>query len=60
MVDVGKLAFDQKNKFWVGPGYEYWRHKHGAVNKPGARPMSHSMPRKQADVAIARLAPNTP
>ncbi len=35
MVDVGKLAFGQKNRFWVGPGYEYWRHKYGAVNKPG-------------------------
>lgn len=35
MVDVGKLTFGEKNKLWVGPGYEYWRHKYGAIKKPG-------------------------
>lgn len=35
MVDVGKLAFGEKNKLWVGPGYEWWHHKYGAVHKPG-------------------------
>lgn len=29
MFDVGQLAGARKNRFWVGPGYEYWRHKFG-------------------------------
>jgi hypothetical protein len=35
MVDVGQMTFGSKNKLLIGPGYEYWKHKYGAVNKPG-------------------------
>ena len=35
MVDVGQLAWGRKNTLLVGPGYEYWKHKYGAINKPG-------------------------
>lgn len=33
MVDVGQMAFDKKNTFWLGVGYEYWQNKFG--NQPG-------------------------
>ncbi|ART79069.1 hypothetical protein [Oceanisphaera avium] len=29
MVDVGQLAFNKDNTFWLGVGYEYWRNKFG-------------------------------
>ncbi|NMY02177.1 hypothetical protein HBO12_04390 [Pseudomonas sp. WS 5059] len=35
MVDVGQLAFARKNTMLIGPGYEYWKHKYGAIHKPG-------------------------
>ncbi|MBM3104197.1 hypothetical protein IIE18_03580 [Pseudomonas sp. V1] len=35
MVDVGKLAWGTANTLWVGPGYEWWHHKYGAMHKPG-------------------------
>lgn len=35
MVDVGQLTFGAKNKLLIGPGYEYWKHKYGAIHKPG-------------------------
>ncbi|MCT7656580.1 hypothetical protein MBH78_22000 [Oceanimonas sp. NS1] len=35
MLDVGQLAFNKKNIFWLGVGYEYWRNKYGNHGKPG-------------------------
>lgn len=29
MVDVGQLAMNKKNTFWLGIGYEYWNNKFG-------------------------------
>ncbi|HCT06547.1 MAG TPA: hypothetical protein DIW86_14395, partial [Pseudomonas sp.] len=35
MLDVGQMVLGEKNVFWVGPGYEYWRNKFGNEKGPG-------------------------
>jgi len=35
MVDVGQMAWGDKNSLWVGVGYEHWRNKFGNHGKPG-------------------------
>lgn len=37
LLDVGKLAFDKKDTFFAGVGYEYWNHKFGNGSGPGIR-----------------------
>jgi nucleoside-specific outer membrane channel protein Tsx len=37
LVDLGKLAFDKKDTFYAGVGYEYWRNKFGNQPGPGTK-----------------------